>query len=146
MKDRVGALTNFGLRILFYDALNKLETKRALYGWGLREINRRILMFSGSEPLDCEVVWEDPLPTDETALRANLEADLRMGVVSKETVAGRLGYDWDAEQEKLGEQQQASDNIGAMILRGFDRTGGGAANNGFTNQRQPSETNQAVQR
>jgi len=27
MKDKVGALTNFGLRILFFDALNKLATK-----------------------------------------------------------------------------------------------------------------------
>jgi len=145
VKDRVGMLTNFGLRVMFFDALSKLETKRNLYGWGLREINRRILLFSGSEPIDCDVVWEDPLPTDETAQRANFEADLRMGVVSKETVAGRLGYDWKAEQAKLSEQQQSTDNIGAMLLRSFDRTGGGAANNGFGNQRQPATNNQPVQ-
>jgi hypothetical protein len=138
-------LTNFGLRIMFFDALSKLETKRNLYGWGLREINRRILLFSGSEPLDCDVVWKDPLPTDETAQRANFEADLRMGVVDKQTVAERLGYDWETVQARLGEQQQATDNVGAMLLRSFDRTGGGAANNGFGNQRQPATNNQPIQ-
>jgi hypothetical protein len=144
MKDKVGALTNFGLRILFFDALNKLETKRNLYGWGLREINRRILLFSDMENVDCKIVWEDPLPQDETALRANFEADLRMGVVDQQTVSERLGYDWDVIKARKEEQQQAQDNVGAMILRAFDRTGGmpqnaggGTANNGFGKQKQP---------
>lgn len=124
MKDKVGALTNFGLRILFYDALNKLETKRGLYGWGLREINRRLFIFSNQEPVDCKVIWEDPLPIDETVLRQNLQIDLSMGVVDKQTVAERLGYDWETVKLRLAEQQQQSDNIGAALLRAFDRTGG----------------------
>jgi len=32
MRDQVGRLTNFGLRVLFHHALEKLDTKRALYG------------------------------------------------------------------------------------------------------------------
>jgi len=137
MKDKVGALTNFGLRVLFFDALNKLETKRNLYGWGMREINRRIFIFSNMEPVDCEIQWEDPLPVDQRVLRENLEADLRMGIVSKQSVSERLGYDWETEQERISEQQQEQDNVGAMILRAFDRTGGGAGNNGFENRGQP---------
>jgi hypothetical protein len=141
MKDKIGQLTNFGLRILFYDALSKMETKRVLYSWGLREINRRLQIFSGvAEPVDCKVVWKDPLPQDEKALRENAQADLSMGIVSKETISTRLGYDWESEKKKIGEDQAASDNIGSLILRAFDRTGGqpagGPANNGFTNQRQ----------
>jgi len=143
MKDKVGALTNFGLRILFYDALNKLETKRGLYGWGLREINRRIFMFSGAEPYDCTINWEDPLPVDEQALRTALQADLNMGVVDKQTVSERLGYNWESVQERLGEQQQASDNFGEMLLRSFESTGGkpvgGAASNEMGMRRQPIE-------
>ena len=124
MKDRVGTLTNFGLRILFFDALNKLDTKRNLYGWGLREINRRLQMFSNLEPVDCRVVWKDPLPADETALYTNVQAALNMGVISKATAASRLGYDFEEEKAKMEEEQASSDNVGAMILRAFDRTGG----------------------
>jgi hypothetical protein len=96
------------------------------------------------ENVDCKIVWEDPLPQDETALRANFEADLRMGVVDQQTVSERLGYDWDVIKARKEEQQQAQDNVGAMILRAFDRTGGmpqnaggGTANNGFGKQKQP---------
>ena len=153
MKDKVGALTNFGLRILFFDALNKLDTKRNLYGWGLREINRRLFIFSGAEPVECKVIWEDPLPVDETALRQNAQTDLSMGIVSRETISKRLGYNWDDEKKLLAAQQTESDNVGAMLLRAFDRTGGneesfgqmpsertrmpmgGSANNGPGNQR-----------
>jgi hypothetical protein len=124
MKDRVGALTNFGLRILFFDALNKLDTKRNLYSWGLREINRRLQIFSNMEPVDCDVVWEDPLPADETALYANTQAALGMGLISKATAASRLGFDYEDEQAKMEDEQVAGDNVGAMILRAFDRTGG----------------------
>ncbi len=145
MKDKVGALTNFGLRILFFDALNKLETKRNLYGWGLREINRRLFIFSGQEPVDCEILWEDPLPIDEKALRENCEADLRMGVVDKQTISERLGYDWETVKERLDAQQeeemQQQADIGAIALKNFDRfglgAGGGANNGGFGKQKQP---------
>ena len=114
----------FGLRFLFFDALNKLDTKRNLYGWGLREINRRLQMFSNLEPVDCRVVWKDPLPADETALYTNVQAALNMGVISKATAASRLGYDFEEEKAKMEEEQASSDNVGAMILRAFDRTGG----------------------
>ncbi len=138
MKDKVGQLTNFGLRVLYFDALNKLDTKRALYGEGLVEINRRILMFSNMQPMKCEVVWQDPLPVDKVALTQNVQAALNMGVISKQTACERLGYDWDREQERMEEEQQAGDNVGAALLRAFDRTGGmsgGVRPN--ENQRQP---------
>jgi hypothetical protein len=143
MKDKVGGLTNFGLRILYFDALNKLDTKRYLYGWGLREINRRLQMFSNLEPWDCDIYWQDPLPKDETALRQNIQADLNMGVVSKQTAAERLGYDWDDEKIRMQEEQAAGDNVGAMLLRAFERTGGGVQPNEFA-QRQPVQGNREL--
>lgn len=141
MKDKVGALTNFGLRILFFDALSKLETKRNLYGWGIREINRRLFVFSGAEPYDCEIVWQEPLPVDETALYQNTQAALNMGLISKATAAAQLGYDYEDEQAKMEEERTESDNIGAQILRAFER--GGTQPNEL--QRQPVQGNQAVQ-
>jgi len=138
MKDKVGALTNFGLKILFFDALNKLETKRELYGWGIREINRRLLLFSNMEPAECELVWEDPLPQDEQALYTNTQAALSMGLISKETAAAQLGFDYEAEKEKMAEEAQEVADIGTQALVNFERFGFSGARGGETiGNRQP---------
>jgi hypothetical protein len=47
MTDKLGALTNFGLRVLYADALAKLEQKRRLYGDALLDINRDCLPSTG---------------------------------------------------------------------------------------------------
>ena len=143
MKDKVGGLTNFGLRILYFDALNKLDTKRSLYGWGLREINRRLFLFSNMEPVDCEIIWQDPLPQDQAALRQNYEIDLRMGIADKQTIAERLGYDWETVKARLEEQREAEDqaraNIGAIALENFERFGLGAGGGAISNANQRRE-------
>jgi hypothetical protein len=40
-----GQLTDFGLHVAMWDALNKNETKRELYGDAILELNRRLLAF-----------------------------------------------------------------------------------------------------
>jgi len=127
LHDKVGTLTNFGLHVLFQDALSKLDTKRELYGWGLRELNRRILVFGNLEPVECKVIWEDPLPKNENEISAMYQADLNMGIVDKQTVAERRGYDWDTVKERLDEEQQSQENIGSVLLNAFNRNGGGGA-------------------
>mgnify|MGYP001602612403 FL=1 len=53
-----------------------------------------------------------------------------MQLISKATAASRLGYDYEEEKAKMEEEQVAGDNVGAMILRAFDRTGGMNATGG----------------
>jgi hypothetical protein len=125
MSDKLGALTNFGLRVLYMDALAKLGTKRELYGDALTELVRRLLIlaeFSNTDPGTVE--WPEVLPVDETGQVQALEADLRMGIVSKQTTASRRGYDWQSEEERIADEKQAASendgNIGAMILRSFN--------------------------
>ncbi|MFA5376942.1 MAG: phage portal protein [Dehalococcoidia bacterium] len=124
--DKLGALTNFGLRVLYADALSKLESKRRLYGAALLEINRRLLILNGMEGDPGEIVWDDALPTNETEQINAIRADIEIGLLSKQTAAGLRGYDWEAEQERMtGETEAANageNNIGAMLLRNF--TGG----------------------
>ena len=124
--DKLGALTNFGLRVLYADALSKLESKRRLYGAALLEINRRLLILNGMEGDPGEIVWDDALPTNELEQIQAVRADIEIGLLSKETAAGLRGYDWEKEQERMtGETEAAnagSNNIGAMLLRNF--TGG----------------------
>jgi len=121
MSDKIGALTNFGLRVLYQDALAKLGTKRELYGDALLELVRRLLVIGGFEETDPgSVVWPDPLPADERVQGEALKLDLELGLVSKHTAALERGYDWDLEQERMSAQQEGESNVGAQILRAFN--------------------------
>jgi hypothetical protein len=126
MTDKIGALTNFALRVLYKDALDKLASKRALYGWGLSEINRRCLLLAGiATDTGGDVVWPDPLPLNEVEAANTAQVDLGMGIVSKETISGKRGYDWAVEEERLGNDAQGQTNLGDQMLREFMQGQGG---------------------
>jgi hypothetical protein len=120
-KDKVGQITNFALRVLYKDALDKLETKRRLYGDGLRELNRRLLLLNGMNEDAGRVVWDKALPEDDIAQINALTSDVALGIASKETAAKKRGYDWEDERERISSEAQDADNIGGLILSRFDR-------------------------
>lgn len=124
-EDKIGSLTNFGLRVLYQDDLAMIGTKRELFGDMLEELVRRLLLMAGMEEIPCAVVWPDFLPTNQAEEIAAYQADLNMGIVSKETVSKQRGYDWDAEQERIEADRQQEDNIGGALLRAFTQGGGG---------------------
>lgn len=122
MADALGQLTNFGLRVLYMDAINKNNTKRELYGEALLEVNRRLLVLAGAVGDAADpgaIVWPDPLPVNDQEQTTALTSDLGNGLVSKQTAAGKRGYDWESEQERMGAEQVAGDNVGAAVLRAF---------------------------
>lgn len=123
--DKIGALTNFGLRVLFIDAIVRTETKRQVYGDALVEINRRLLVLSGKGDDGGIVRWPEILPVDETSQIAMLEADQRMGIVSKQTIATIRGYEWDDEKERIDADQKEADknqgNLGQYFLKQFTK-------------------------
>jgi hypothetical protein len=119
--DQVGALTNFGLRVLYSDAINKMNVKRELYGDGLEETLRRVLIIGGFEPMPLEIVWEDPLPVNELEASQSDLVLLNAGIISKETVATRRGLNWEDEQTKIAADKTSETNIGAKLLAGFNR-------------------------
>lgn len=125
--DKVGALTNFGLRVLYTDAIDKNDTKRQLYGDAFKEINRRLLELKGKQGLEInpgEVAWGDALIVDT---KQEMEVDqlaLNMGVVDLETVTRRYekryGVDYETIQANRAKQKQnevANRDIGAELLR-----------------------------
>ena len=124
MKDRVGAITNFALRVLYRDFLDKLGTKRMLYGQAYQELNRRMLVLGGFEPETCIINWPDPLPVNEQEVTASLQADMAMGIVDKQTAAEVRGYDWEQVQERMNGEKMNSDNVGAILLNDFFKNGG----------------------
>ena len=119
LPDKLGALTNFGLRVLYQDALQKLATKRELYGEMLTELNRRCLELAGKGGDGGKCVWPDPLPVDGVEMTQKLQTDLAMGIVSKQTVAKERGYDWEVEQERMADEETNESDIGTRLLNDF---------------------------
>lgn len=132
MSDQLGALTNFGLQVLWSDALDKNDTKRQLYGDAFLELNRRLLVlanYTAEQSNPGDVQWGAALPVNiEEELRADKLA-LELGIIDKESVAiryvSRYGKSWEdikkaVEAEKKVENENNA-NIGATILRNFSQ-------------------------
>jgi hypothetical protein len=121
MADKLGALTNFGLRVLYGDALAKLNTKRELYGDALLEINRRLLALANMDTEPGELVWPEALPSDQREESEVLARDLELRLVSKQTVSGKRGYQWETEMERMEGESAGEDNLGSALLRAFNQ-------------------------
>ena len=118
-KDKVGAITNMGLRMMYKDALEKLSTKRLLYGAAYVELNRRMLILGGFEGETCIIHWPDPLPVNEIEQTAALTSDLNNKLCSIQTAREIRGYDPDQESARIAEEKTTSDNAGAVLLNDF---------------------------
>ena len=92
-KDRIGQLTNFGLRVLYKDSIDKLKTKRELYGEFLEEMVLHLLELGGYRADTVMVLWADPLPVDGSERNENDQFELDNKIVSRETVQKRRNVD-----------------------------------------------------
>jgi hypothetical protein len=130
MADKLGQLTNFGLQVLWSDAIDKNNTKRQLYGDALLELNRRLLVlanYEGEQSNPGSIQWGNPLPVNIMEEMTADEKALSMGVIDKEAVANRYTERYGKSYEDIKaaiekEQAKAKENeanIGAMILNNF---------------------------
>jgi len=121
MSDKLGALTNFGLKVLYQDSIAKNNTKQALYGEVLEELFRRLLILKGLPEEHGVIIWPDVLPVNDVEEMNSLKTELELGLVSKETVATERGRDFEQEQEKIATEKSQGDNIGELLLQNFNR-------------------------
>lgn len=122
MKDKIGQVTNFGLRVLFSDALDRLELKRSLYGQALIEVNQCMAELGGYGADNVGVLhWANPLPEDRLEDVEAAVKERELGTVSKETIAADLNRDWELEQERMSNEAEGDDDIGTRLLRAFER-------------------------
>jgi hypothetical protein len=123
--DKVGALTNFGLRVLYLDSLSKLGMKRDLYGEALRDLNHRLLVLAGFDGEDAdggEIIWPDAvLPQNDKEVLEVLEKEHDLGVTSIQTIAQERGRDFEEETERIAQEKQGEENLGNVLLRAFQR-------------------------
>ncbi len=127
-KVNVGALSGFALRILYGDLLELTETKRRLYGDGIVELNRRLLIVNGiAQPRPLKLHWGDPLPASKKETVDELDVEVnKLGTVSKQTAAEELGRDWEkTEKLRLEGEALSNSSIGSQLLQAFQRGGGG---------------------
>ena len=112
----IGNFTNFGIRLLYSDAIDKNDTRRLLYGDALTELNRRLLELAGYKNQDAgEVQWGEAMIINiDEEIQAD-ERALSMGIVDKQTVAERsiytkrYGMTWEDIQKRLEEQKGDND-------------------------------------
>jgi hypothetical protein len=121
LQDKIGQITNFGLRVLASSALAKLDEKRVTYGEALVKINAMLLELGGYGEFTTEIHWMNPLPDDEGEEVNRLKTEREMGIVSKQSASEERGRDWNKEEERMAKEQLNSTNIGAALLTAFDR-------------------------
>ena len=106
-KDKIGNVTNFGLRVLYLDALNKLGQKRQTYGKAFQTLGEKLMLIDGSfENLTIVPKWNDPLPTDPRELVETMMMEMDMGILSKETAAIQRGRNWNEEQKRIKKDEE----------------------------------------
>jgi len=123
LKDKMGQLTNFAVKVMFFDALGKMHLKREIWTAMLTDLNQRLFEVGTGKIVDVgEVVWPDSvLPVNEKELSDLYKNDLEQGLVSEQTISERRGYVWEVEQERMNEKELNTGDIGAELLRSFNR-------------------------
>lgn len=97
-------VTNTGIRAVFLDMIAKNQLLRASYGEAIQRIAQRILLLGGYQPIRPDVMWPDPLPTDDTEAINTLAIERNLNIVSHETASKKRGYDWEEEKSQLEEE------------------------------------------
>lgn len=121
----LGQLTNFGLRVLFADLLEKTEQKHLLYGDMIEQLNYRLCFIGGWKDTSSTLTWADPLPVDQLAKANETLVKQQTGIPSDETLAGELGYKYTDELKRREDEQSRKQvdagQLGDAMLRAFDR-------------------------
>lgn len=117
--ENLGALSGIALKLMFAPLIEKTQTKRALYGQMLTDLNDKLFILN-NQRVSTICNWADPLPTDLQQMLA-----LRDLGVSQKTILNQLGYNAEtelAQTQAEKEQQLALErSIGEIALRAFDR-------------------------
>jgi phage terminase large subunit-like protein len=125
VKDNLGQITNFGVRMMFKDMLDNITHKRSVYGNGLSEVVRRALVMMGFGEVERpEDKWSDPLPTNKLEIVTALEKENTLQLTSKQTMQEELGRDPVIESERMSEETRKGGDATVDLLDRLGRQGG----------------------
>lgn len=118
IQDKLGQITNFGVRMMFADTLADLRQKQQLYGDGLAWlIVYGMAAQNVAIPLPV-LQWPDPLPENmlEKAQIAQIEKNI--GTASTQTLSEEMGHDWATEEERLAADAEQSATALDRVMQG----------------------------
>lgn len=124
IKDRIGQITNFGVRMLYSDMLEQIEEKRRDWGNVVGELTRRLVSLGGTVLADAPVAeWPDALPQNRLEVLQSAALELNLGVVSKETTATELGRNFTTESDRIADEgasanEAMADALNRVVERG----------------------------
>lgn len=117
--ENIGQLSSRAMAILYKPLTDTTSVKRLSYGHLIDQTNRRCIEIKGGDPEEApSITWPEILPRDALEERQVAESDLRMGITSKRTVAGKLGYDWEEEQAQMADETQS---VADVAMQQFDK-------------------------
>jgi len=118
IQDKLGQITNFGVKMMFSDMLADLRQKQGLYGTGLAWLVwYGMVIQEVNIPLPV-IQWPDPLPENmlEKAQIAQIEKNI--GTASTQTLSEELGHDWATEEERLAVDAEQSASALDRVMQG----------------------------
>ena len=120
-KEKIGNVTNFGLRVLFLDALNKLGQKRQSYGPALVRLVESLFNLGSFDGMTVDILWGDPLPSDPREAVETLTIEHDLGIVSKETAAQERGRNWMEEEQRISKEREEEESVNTKFMRNMQR-------------------------
>lgn len=103
------SMSGINLSILYAPILQRTELKRISYGYMIDRINTKLLILMGFEDADdyedLSIVWPEAMPGSAYLERQTLMEDVKLGL-SNFTALARLGYDPEAEVEKMMKEKR----------------------------------------
>ncbi len=114
IQDKLGQITNFGVRMLFSDQIEAADEVTTLAGKGLAEVVRRMLAMNDTLIDDkLSAVWEDPLPVNKLELTQAVMNEAKVGVLSDKTLIEDL--DKDPETEATNKSEEATNSTDVLV-------------------------------
>lgn len=116
-KDRIGQVTNFGVRMLYSDMLEQIEEKRDSWGISAGQLLLRLCEMAGVT-LDHVPYpqWPDALPENRLEKIQAAQIEQQLGVVSRETLAVDLERNWAVERERIAAEGAEANEAAANAL------------------------------
>jgi len=118
VKDKLGQITNFGVRMLFDEMIESWEEITGLCGDGLGETFWRMLQVNGIETdAKPKAIWKDPLPTNRLEKLQEAQIEEALNTTSAKTIASDIGRNYEAEQAQRADEGQSNGRLLGSILQ-----------------------------
>lgn len=129
-KDKLGQITNFGVRMLFSEQTENCDDKRKRYGRSFTDAIQNLFFMVTKRPVKLVDEWDDPLPQNRVEVVQSVQAEQNIGVTSKHTLAKALDRDYEAELELKREEMDDSIDLQSGMMNAMAERGAIFGNNG----------------